>query len=175
LDEKKGQDYNFSSTQIDIPTKIARKIIKWGKENLPNDILYTKDNEFGRENEIHVTVLYGLHTNDVQDVMKTLKNEKAVNVRLGTISLFDTNPDYDVVKIDVKSAPLHRLHKKLKKELKHTSSFPVYHPHVTIGYVKKGSCSHLSQNKEFAGISFTSNEVIFSPAKGEKTEVFLKF
>jgi len=61
---------------------------------------------------------------------------KPIEVNLSGISIFE-NPEFDVVKFDVNSKLLTKLN-TLMKQLPHTSTFPEYHPHITIAYVKKG-------------------------------------
>ena len=118
--------YDFSSVQMDFPDEIAEEIRAWGRVNIPSEIL--TDN--GRENTVHVTVKYGIHITDFTEVREIFKDEKPVKVILGKITLFETNDDFDVVKIDVKSPDLQRLNKKISKNFEVTDTHPVYHPHV---------------------------------------------
>ena len=170
LTEKKNVKYEFSSTQINLPSDLAEDIIKWSKNNIPEDDLYVKDGEFGREDEIHVTVLYGTHTNDPDDIKKVLENQKPIKYTLRKISIF-SSPDYDVVKIDVTGKQLHDLNAKLKKNLEHTSTHPVYQPHVTLAYVKKGAGKKYVGNSKFYGNTITGKELVFSSEEGLKTKI----
>ena len=172
LTEKKNVDYDLSSTQVDLPSDIAKGVIAWCKFHIPEDDLYKEGDKFGRENEIHVTILYGLHTANPLEVKKIVKGNKPIKFTLGKISLFSSNSQYDVVKIDVEGQALHQLNKKLKK-LKYTSSFPQYHPHITLAYVKKGmGKKHVGVSK-FAGEVIISNDIIFSSKNGTKTKIEL--
>lgn len=117
-------------------------IPRWNKITsviLPDD-LYEKDGEYGIEKEPHLTILYGFHDEvNAEDVFKLVKENismKPIEVHLSGISVFK-NPDFDVVKFDAESPELTKLN-GIVKQLPNTSNFPDYHPHITIGYVKKG-------------------------------------
>ena len=58
--------YNFSSTQINVPEKLADEIISWGFKNLPESIIFNNYDDlfFGREDNSHITILYGIHINN---------------------------------------------------------------------------------------------------------------
>lgn len=104
--------------------------------------LYTEEEGFGLESEPHVTLLFGLHpevtTEDVANVMNKFNYGDCV---LYNASLFK-NPLYDVLKFDVRyptkgGAFLHKANAELSK-FPHTTDYPDYHPHCTIGYLKPG-------------------------------------
>jgi tRNA nucleotidyltransferase/poly(A) polymerase/2'-5' RNA ligase len=95
---------------------------------------------YGIEKEPHITILYGFK-NEVnsQEVFSLYKENielKPIEVRISGISIFE-NPEFDVVKYDVNSKLLTKLN-KLMKGLPNISTFPDYHPHITLAYVKKG-------------------------------------
>jgi len=169
--EKKNTNYDFSSTQVNLPSNLSDKILSWGKNNIPDDVLYDRKG-FGREDEIHATVLFGLHDMQPNAVEKILQDAKPIKLELGKISLFSSD-EYDVVKINVKSPDLHRLNTKLKSSLEYTSTHPGYKPHVTIAYVKKGEGKKYDGNKTFDGDDATIDEVIFSSKNGTKTKIRL--
>ena len=169
LDEKEGQQHDFSSTQINLPKSLANEIIEWGREHIPDSFLYETE---GREDEIHVTVLYGLRDEEPDNVKEILEKEKQIKFKLGKISLFNTNEEYDVVKIEVESPGLHKLH-RLLQALPHMDSHPKYNPHVTIAYVKKGKAKRIVGEPHFEGEIITGKEIIFSSFNGEKTKIQL--
>lgn len=166
-----SKKYKYSSTQCNFPPEAAGKVLKWSKNNIPNNVLIYNDHANRRENEIHTTILYGLHTNEIEDVKKIISNFHPFEITLGEVSKF-TNNEYDVIKIDVESKELKKLNRALKK-LEHTNNFPTYHPHCTIAYVKKDSCNHLIGDLHFDGIKVKVNKIIFSPSEGRKTLVNL--
>ena len=163
--------HEYSSLQINLPRSIATGIIHWGQDYIDNDSIYKNDNNFGREKEIHVTVLYGIHSQLPDESIKLLTKQLPFEVHLGEISLFTNNEEFDVVKITVSSPKLIKLNKLLKVNLKNTQTFPDYNPHVTIAYVKKGRCSNLAGRKDFNDIKWTVNTLIFSSRTGDKTPI----
>jgi len=164
--------YDYSSTQINLPDNISSKIIQLGKDIDDKDIMIGKDDSLRRETEIHVTLLYGLHSSIPDEVVKILKKQTSFEYTLGTTSLFTTNPDFDVLKLDVSGDGLKKLNSLLKK-LPHTNRFPIYKPHVTIAYLKKGKGVLYDKKEKFKGMTLKANKVIFSSHNGKKTEIKL--
>ena len=130
----------YSCVMLKIPKK---EILKWSKENISKQNLHEK----GRELDTHVTVLYGLHTNDLKDVVDIDFPE--IEITLGNVTKF-SQPEYDVIKIDVESKSIRKAN-ELVSELDHEKLYPKYHPHCTLAYVKKDSCNHLIGNDYFKG------------------------
>lgn len=127
-------DREFSSTQLDLPPDLAREVIQLGKF-IPNADLA----EDGREDKPHITVKFGLHTNNADDVARILEHGP-ITVRLGKVTFFPNGESGagDVVKIDVESEGLRALNAHIAESLEHTDTHPDYKPHVTIAYVKPG-------------------------------------
>ena len=105
------------------------------------DIYDDESNDYGVENEPHVTVLYGfLPSVKVNDIKKHL-NFLSENIKftITGIGIFPGKGDtpYDVVKFNIKSDDLTKLNKICKK-IPNEETFPEYNPHMTIAYVKKG-------------------------------------
>jgi 2'-5' RNA ligase len=125
----------FSSTQVELPPAISSKL-----RQLADSIPDSELGEDGREDAPHVTVKFGLHTNDIADVRRVLAGEAPITLTFGKTSLFPAKEgaDYDVVKVDVDSPDLHRLNAKIAGALEHTDTHPDYKPHATIAYVKAG-------------------------------------
>lgn len=170
---KKLVNFDRSSVQFNMPKILSESILSWGKKNIPDSDLYTKENEYGRENEIHVTVKYGLHTANVNKIEKVVNEFGSFFIKLGNISRFvPPDEDYDVVKIEVDSNELHELH-RLLGDLPNSDDHPVYQAHCTIAYVKKGYCANLSGNIDLKGQTAKVSKLIFSSYTGKKSEVSL--
>ena len=149
LKEAVGQKFEFGCAMLyfDFP-----EINKIHSMIDPEDIYYEKgDRSFGLEEEPHTTLLFGLH-NDVstEDVENVIDNFEYGDVLVGNVSFFE-NPNYDVLKFDVKGKNLHDTNEKLR-EFPHTTNFPSYHPHLTIGYLKPGTAKKYVN--KFKGLSF---------------------
>lgn len=131
--EVKGHKYSW--VYIDLPKDIQAKMLELGKQIDPED-LYEDEADGGIETEPHVTVKYGLTIEDFGLIKECLDEAKGGKVYLGKSSIFEKD-EYDVVKIDVESETLDKLHEKLNK-LPHNDKYMDYHPHATIAYVKPG-------------------------------------
>lgn len=117
----------------------------------------------GREDDPHVTVKFGLHTDDVEEVRSVLAGAGPVGIRFGGVSLFE-NEEHDVVKLDVAGPTLHALNAKVSTELECTDTHPTYKPHCTIAYVKAGLGKGYRDKlvNSLAGKTATFTEVVFS-------------
>ena len=171
LEEAKTIDgYDYSSTQINLPADLAAQVMAWSKENVPDAVLTGP----GREEEPHVTLKYGLLTTDPEEVRAVLKANPVspVVVTLGKVSIFDL-PEYDVVKIDVSSPALAVLNEAISKSigmksLPNEDRNPVYRPHITVAYARKGTVGSLVGREDFEGLEFTANEVLFTGKDGTR-------
>ncbi len=160
--------YKFATTDIELEPHLADFIIDWGRLHIPDDVL----TDHGREDKIHVTVKYGLLAKDVPpELQKIAQQTPQFRVFMGNVSLFTTNPKFDVVKIDVESPELHQLNKLITNAVPNETTYPDYHPHITIAYVEKGSCDHLNGEDPFEDPSvereFTASGMRFRGAGDE--------
>jgi hypothetical protein len=164
------ESHSYAVTLIKLPRELADFVVNWGKVNIPDDWLYTEedDDSYGRELEPHVTVKYGLTTNQVPDELRKIAaTTRPFPVFFEKVSLFGTNPDYDVVKLDIDSPWLSELNERVSK-LPNEDKHPVYHPHCTVAYVKKGVATKLAGIDPFATKEvkpqFTAAEMEFKGA-----------
>lgn len=131
-DATKSAPHQYSSTQVNLPADVAAQVYDLARAipdaDLAGDGRTTQD--------AHVTVKYGLTTSDPEDVRDALDGEGPITATLGPATIFDA-PDYDVLKLDVDSPDLHRLHAALNA-LPHGDTHAQYQPHVTICYLQKG-------------------------------------
>lgn len=167
------QEHEFSSTQVNLPETLAAQICQWNHDLIPNSDLYINGDDYGREDEFHVTVLFGLHANNADGVKKVLLGEKPIKLTLGSTSIFEGDK-YDVVKVSVESNDLCRLNKILRKSCEHTQTHPKYIPHCTLAYVKRGLGKKYVGDDKFAGTKVEIDEVLFSNKRREKTRIALQ-
>lgn len=127
---------------------------------------------YGIETDPHVTLLFGLHDDEVEveDLKRAVRKyaNKPIKVQASGISSFQNeNAPYDVIKFDIEGDVLHKINKELKN-YPHTSSFPDYHPHMTIAYVKKGKGPKYEKTFE-KPLNLTGSKIVYS--KPDKTTV----
>ena len=166
----KDTGHEHSWVFVDLPKDIIDLMLQFGEQIDPED-LYEKEAENGLEKEPHITVKYGLTTNDVADVKDRLEKEKGGSGHIGSSSIFEVD-EYDVVKVTVESEDLLRIHTKLN-ELPHEDSHPDYQAHATLAYVKSGTGKKY-KGKFHINKDFKFNEVFFGDLKGKNHKVKLK-
>ncbi len=137
--------------------------------------------EDGREEEAHVTVKYGFHTDDAEEIRRVVEDFGTVYLKLGKTSIFPAKEassqrggdQFDVVKIDVESEDLHRLNSLLSDSLEHTDTHPDYKPHITLAYVKPGRGKKYVGDDTVEGEEVFGARLIFSDQEGERTTIGL--
>ena len=161
-DQQKKYPYGCSMLYFDFPQmKILHDEIK------KDDIF--EDDGFGLETEPHVTLLYGIHSDEVDDEkVMDISTKSIKSIGLGNPSLFE-NEKYDVLKFDVEGPFLHDINAELSK-LPHTTDYPDYHPHCTIAYLKPGTGKKYT--KAFKGRIYEvfPTKVVYSKPDGSKIE-----
>lgn len=171
--EKLGK-FDYSSTQINLPPDIASKIRNAANKISPEDLSHDPDaSPGGKEKDPHITVLYGLHTNNPSKISDALSGSKPVKLELGKLSLFE-NGNFDVLKVDVDSKDLHDLNSRLSSDLSHTKTHKSYNPHATVAYLKKGKGQKYLDLLNFNNEQITADTVHFSDKSGNKTPISLK-
>jgi hypothetical protein len=128
----------------------------------------------GLESESHVTLLYGLHSDEVDDnkVLNLSCELPIESMRLHNVSAFE-NDDFDVLKFDVDAPVLYKINSKLTK-LPHTNEFPDYQPHSTIAYLKPGTAKKYIEVFEGRSYEVFPTKVIYSKPGGEKVSKSIK-
>jgi 2'-5' RNA ligase len=157
---------------VRLPQIPAKKIKKWGRDNIPNSMLSEEEGK-GRELDTHITLLYGVCENSKKEVEEILKEYKTIKVKLGEVGFFRKSPDFDVVIVKIISDDLKKLHEKIKRKLDVTESFPVYKPHCCIAYVKKGEGSQFAGDTFVDGTNITFNKVVFINDRNDEFEIKL--
>ena len=165
-DDEPAPQREYSSLQVQItgrPAEIARKL----GENIPERDLGPD----GRENEPHITARWGLHfMTPSARLRESLRSFGPITATLGKTSLF-SNPDADVLKVDVDSPDLHRLYKIIGRLVPVHTTHPIYHPHLTIAYLKPGHGKKYAGNSSLYGQKLTFDALTFSGKKGKRETI----
>lgn len=167
--------YDYSSVHIDVPEPLASEILKWGQSRIKDSEIFVSqtDPNFGREDEMHVTLLYGIHSDSPVEVNKLVQGNGPIHVELGEIDVFTNHDKFDVVVIKVKSDDLNKLNSHLTDNVEFTNKYKEYKPHVTIAYVKKGKGWKYHGLNAWKGKKFATDYLVFSSTKGIKEKVQL--
>lgn len=161
-------EYEYQSTQLDLPTALAKEIKKFAKK-IPDADINTQAG--GREPDSHVTVVYGIGNTITPEQMRVFAmQEQPIEISLDKVTLFEPeDKDYDVLKIDVVSSGLHQLNENIRSMIGAPGeTFKTYTPHITVAYIKKGTCKELVNNTQFQNKKVTIDNLTFSTKKGEK-------
>ena len=168
--------YDYSSTQIMVPYLLSNEILRWGDDHISDELLYADPENpiFGREDEPHVTAIYGLHTDHPEEVQRIVEDVDAFEIRLGKVSIFTMCSKFDVIKIEVDSPALHKLNFMLR-QLPNTQYYSTFRPHITIAYLKKGAGQELVGDTTFLNRYWVPKSVVFSSRNNTRTIIPLKF
>lgn len=171
-----GKDvHDYSSTQVNLPKESA-KIIKDFSRKIPDEEIYTEkdDDSYGREDEPHIAVRYGLETSNIKDIEPAFKDIAPIKVKFGKVSVFESD-DYDVVKVDVESSDLREANKMVGKTVKLPGeTHKEYIPHATIAYVKKGEGKKYVGDKSLEGQETVIDSIFLAAKDGKMHEIKLK-
>ena len=170
--EMKNTQYDFSSIHVDLPTPLAKEIQNWGNTKILDDDIFVSqtDPSFGREDEMHVTVLYGIHSESSEQVNKLIKDGK-LKVTLGKVEVFSNPLKFDVIVVAVDSPDLIALNEKMRKDIEYTNKYSEYKPHVTVAYVKNGKGWQHQGYDKWKGKEFSCNYIVFSSKNGSKERI----
>lgn len=132
--------YAFLMVNYETPVYIKDIQRKIKKEDLYVPENPEKGFGYGLEVETHVTVAPCLD-NDVSpnDIKMLLYPLKDYTIMLSDVSVFE-NDEYDVLKCSVICPNLYATNKRISKHFELHTEFKEYNPHITIAYVKKGTC-----------------------------------
>lgn len=168
--EKKNGSYKYGCVMAQL--KINKKEWDSIQELIKDDELYTGGKNMGREDDPHITLLYGLHdTIEDKEIKEVVEGFESFDVELKKVDIFE-NDEFDVVKFSITNKDLNKYNKELK-EFPYTSDFPDYKAHATIAYVKKGLGKEImGRYKDFEAISFTCDTIKYS--KADKTKKYFK-
>lgn len=171
LTEKKADSYEYGCAMLYFDFPLMNKI----HDAIDPQDIYTEegDRSFGLEDEPHTTLLFGLHEGVSQEnVQDVLDNFTFGDCILYNASTFN-NPQYDVLKFDVKGDSLHEANEELK-QYPHTSNFPDYHPHATIAYLKPGTGKRYTEMLKGQEFTLTPTHAVYSKPNGDQVELPIK-
>lgn len=168
------QEHKFSTTHINLPADAADEVLQLSSI-IPDELI---DQDEGREDKPHITVKYGIHTDDASEVENLLHKYGPVAYRFGQVAYFageDGKPD--VVYIEVESDEIEKLNAWVCKSLKCTDTQPNYVPHVTVAYVTSGNGAEVAETlnsywEPAKGIT-DATEIIFSNREKQTTSISL--
>lgn len=145
--------------------------IKEITDKIEEDDVYIDDEDpsYGIEKDPHVTLLYGIHDEEVEpnEVFEKMDEcELPKTLKLENVSMFKGDK-YDVLKFDVNEELLNKINNKLC-ELPYSTDYPEYHAHSTIAYLKKGTGEKYCDMFKEEVCEVTPKHIVYSRPNGEK-------
>jgi len=172
-DTKKRYNYGCVMLFFKVPNLIDYT------SKIEDDDVYSEEGH-GIETKSHITLLYGLHDDEIEDkdVFDLVLGYEYPDLILYKPSLFETDK-YDVLKFDIKypkdeERVLHQVNKKLMDTFPYTTDFPKYHPHCTIAYLKKGEGKKYVKMFKEAEIKVHPNKIVYSKSSDDKVTKYIK-
>jgi len=172
LSEKKADTYSYGCAMLyfDLPE------IKEIHLKISNEDLYTESGNdgYGLETEPHVTLLYGIHSDEADDVdvFNICEQHNYSGITLHTVSAFK-NEKFEVLKFEIEGNGLRECNRELSEKLAFTNDYPDYHPHCTIAYLKPGTSDKYVEALKEITYPVTPAKLVYSKPNGDKLAVDL--
>jgi 2'-5' RNA ligase len=160
----------YSCLLFNLPGDIAFEVRMLGDRI---DLADLKDGISSRELNPHITLKWGLQTDNPEEVRKAIDWEGPIACQIGKCSVF-SNPTEDVVKLEINSQGLHNLNTSVCKHLENVNTHPEYKPHITIAYCKPGAgAKYADLLNDLEGKVVAFDTVIFSSSTKHRTPINL--
>lgn len=167
----KDAGHAYSSVQVELPAVMAAAVLAMAKR-IPDEALAGK----GREDRPHITVKFGIESDDPESVRATIEAARPIAFGVGSTAVFygDEEDEYDVVFLDVFSSQLSRLNRAISNATPCVETQPYYWPHITLAYVKKGRGADFAWDSEIEGLRGLVGDVTFCSKGGTETRISLR-
>src|SRR5271157_812393 len=159
-ENKDAKVHENASTQIDVPSGVAARIIEIGKKLIPDEALAGD----GRVEHSHVTLKYGV-SEDEQALQQALVGQQPFTVTLGKVLVFEPSESSgggSPVVVEAHAPQLEPLKDAIGERMGKFKDTFAYSPHVTVAYVKPDQAEQFAGSDAFAGITFQAAAVTLS-------------
>jgi hypothetical protein len=163
--------YDYGCIMAQIDPEQTRKILDFNYHVIPEDMIYREGVDYGREEDPHVTIKYGLTEHYTQpQIQEMIREVKPFEVMIGRLDIFE-NEKFDVIKFNVDGKGLRQL-REIFDRLPNEDKYKEYHPHLTLAYLKKGLCEKFRKKSVRKIAKVLCDTVIYSDC-GNKTQYTL--
>jgi 2'-5' RNA ligase len=169
---KKSTDEKFGCVMMDADIK---NWVDFHLAGIEEDDVYLKpyDDSYGLEENPHVTIVYGIHEEEVdpQRMADLIEfHMKPLILDVDEIGVFE-GKEYDVVKYNLPITGQLQKYRDLFLQIPNTQTFPEFQPHMTIAYVlpSKGK-KYVSKLREPFQVNFTKGVYSWHPDKENDPE-----
>jgi 2'-5' RNA ligase len=128
----------------------------------------------GIENELHVTILYGMVGEDESDIPKVFSQVSSPQFRLRKkLTAFDGQNGSTALVIELDGEDLHGVNAVASKAFAHVKTHPTYRPHITVAYVDSDHASKY-ENVKVTGASSKVETLVYRSQRGPDLVVPLR-
>ena len=168
--------YKHGNTQANIPEgSEAHTALETARARISNSDLAGKGKEVDGN---HVTVRYGIQSDDTEGIKKYLASLSPFEAKLGKTAVFPPSDSSDgaaVVHAPIESPELQTINAEIEKHGDFAkSNFPEYRPHATIAFVKPDKADRYANMLVTKGQKFPVNEIAITDKNGKQTVVRLE-
>lgn len=171
--KEENTPYKYGCILMAISDAISDWLSEWSKRNIPESDLYIDPDTGmnGYETDHHISLLYGLGDINADEIDGHMNDAVSMipEFDLGEVSRFSTNDNFDVIKVAIPRGLLDDMHSHLSS-IPHEKIHSEFNPHITLAYVKKGTCPHLDGNKDFIGIKDKPQALSYCDRFGDSLE-----
>lgn len=128
-----------------------------------------ENEDLGYEENPHITVVYGLENDtDLSNIQSYINSEQtSFFIKDGVIDIFENvehgECDCLIIKINDIPAELLDIRNWILKSFPNTQTYFDYKPHITIAYIKKGTCREFIGRTVELNLTITPEDFIYSP------------
>ena len=151
----------------------AVDFLEFGSE-IPDAELYREGDDFGLEKSPHVTILYGIQSQDVGPVKEIAAKFGPLTVACGRVTMFDNadnDKPYQPLYVPVYGGPLTKFNRRLKALPYQNDYDGRFIGHICVAYLKRGEAKKWCGDGRFAGKFITMNHLVFSTPDHGKTVI----
>jgi 2'-5' RNA ligase len=168
--------FKFRSTQANIPEDSeAHSALETARQRISDSDLAGKGKDVGGN---HLTVRYGLKTDDVEGVRKYLKSLAPFEASLGKTEKFPPSESSDnaaVIHAPVEAPELHKINEEIAQHGEFTEpTFDEYKPHATVAYVHPDKADRYVGMKATEGKKFKVDSIAITDREGKQEVVRLE-
>lgn len=165
---KASPPFKYSSAMVEIPSDIGASMIAFARV-IPDEELAAD----GRENEPHVTIKYGIVSEDATFLHLLIEEFKVkpITAVMGKTAVFSNAEGDDILHVEVHSPDLIALNRLICDHLEVVNNYASYVPHATLAYLKPQAGAKYADNDFLAGATFTVSEIVFSDTKNNLTRI----
>jgi hypothetical protein len=151
--------------RADVPEAVACLLLAFARSALPADDLAGE----GVEPVPHLTVLYGIQSDDPEPLAELCREFPPAEVVLGRTCVLGAGR-WDVLVVEARSYDLWDVRREAEKVVRWRDSLG-FRPHVTLARMRRGAAARWAEDPRFHGLRFTVPALTFSTRHRLKTSL----